>query len=182
MIERSQWRRAPQLAVNQMHTFFHGWRRKAGCVALVIACAITVVWVRSCLVIDNVRIPIGNRRVDLATCRGSLFFEVLPVPTHRNPNVPQPAFRNQFRWLVSQINPTLRSETWNLRGPIWCIPFRQFAVVFALLSAYLILRKPRPTRKPADSGSGSSQRHRDTERDKNTLTNNVDLPSVSVTL
>src|SRR5262249_33433837 len=30
-----------------MRAFFHGWRRKAGCVALVGACAVAMAWIRT---------------------------------------------------------------------------------------------------------------------------------------
>ena len=33
--------------VQPMHTFFHGWRRKAGVVCLVMACGLTSAWLRS---------------------------------------------------------------------------------------------------------------------------------------
>src|SRR5258708_4117292 len=36
-----------------MHTFFHGWRRKAGCVALVMACVFTGIWIRSYRIVDT---------------------------------------------------------------------------------------------------------------------------------
>jgi hypothetical protein len=126
-----------------MQEFFNGWRRKAGCGLLVMACALMGLWIRSCIVIDNVRIPFGNQRLEFATFRGGLYLELLPAPTFRNSGVPYPGFRNQFRWLVRPIDPTIKSETWNLRGPSWCIPFRQLAVALAILSAYLLLWKPR---------------------------------------
>ena len=126
-----------------MREFFNGWRRKAGCVTLVMACGLMGMWVRSCIVIDNVRIPFGNQRLEFATFRGGLYLELLPMPTFRNSVVPPPGFLNHFRWLVRPIDPTIKSETWNLGGPSWCIPFRQLAVALAILSVYLILWKPR---------------------------------------
>jgi hypothetical protein len=39
-----------------MRAFFHGWRRKAGVFTLVMACAVTIVWMRSWLIIDEMHI------------------------------------------------------------------------------------------------------------------------------
>jgi len=39
-----------------MFDFFHGWRRKAGCVLLVMAFAFTILWMRSMVVHDVVRL------------------------------------------------------------------------------------------------------------------------------
>jgi hypothetical protein len=117
-----------------MKEFFHGWRRKAGAAGLVMACVLTILWVRSCIVIDNVRLPFSNQRLELATFRGVLYLELRRIP---------PGFRNQLQWHVRSADPTVRMEAWNLLGPTKSIPFRQLAVAFGLLSAYLILWKPR---------------------------------------
>ena len=37
-----------------MRDFFHGWRRKAGCVTLVMACVLMVIWYRSYIVTDDI--------------------------------------------------------------------------------------------------------------------------------
>lgn len=37
---------------NPMGDFFRGWRRKVGCVSLVLACAVTCLWMRSLSVAD----------------------------------------------------------------------------------------------------------------------------------
>lgn len=39
-----------------MWSFFHGWRRKAGVVTLVMALAMAAAWVRSCVVDDLIQI------------------------------------------------------------------------------------------------------------------------------
>jgi hypothetical protein len=36
-----------------MHTFFHGWRRKTGCITLVVSCALMGLWMRSQLAGDT---------------------------------------------------------------------------------------------------------------------------------
>ena len=42
-----------------MREFFHGWRRKVGCVTSLMALAFTAGWVRSCTSTDFVIIPTG---------------------------------------------------------------------------------------------------------------------------
>jgi hypothetical protein len=47
-----------------MHTFFHGWRRKAGVATLVMALAFTAGWVRSFYLVDVVKFQSGKRIED----------------------------------------------------------------------------------------------------------------------
>src|SRR5689334_5674532 len=44
-----------------MRDFFHGWRRKAGCVTLVAACIVTGLWVRTLFFADQLQCVIGGR-------------------------------------------------------------------------------------------------------------------------
>ncbi|MDB5343030.1 MAG: hypothetical protein JWP89_1407 [Schlesneria sp.] len=57
-----------------MHTFFHGWRRKAGCVALVMALCLLALWFRSHVVADTLAVCIGEA-IEAETSQG--MFEVL---------------------------------------------------------------------------------------------------------
>lgn len=43
-----------------MRQFFHGWRRKAGCVVLVLACALMGAWIRSLVVFDEINCSLGR--------------------------------------------------------------------------------------------------------------------------
>eukprot|EP00456_Euglypha_rotunda_P083142 TRINITY_DN8224_c0_g1_i9.p1 TRINITY_DN8224_c0_g1~~TRINITY_DN8224_c0_g1_i9.p1 ORF type:complete len:104 (-),score=5.44 TRINITY_DN8224_c0_g1_i9:24-335(-) len=43
-----------------MFQFFHGWRRKAGVLTLGMACAITIAWMRSRVVIDQLAFCIAE--------------------------------------------------------------------------------------------------------------------------
>lgn len=40
-----------------MPKFFHGWRRKLGCLTLLLACVFAVGWVRSPFIQDAIHIP-----------------------------------------------------------------------------------------------------------------------------
>jgi hypothetical protein len=43
-----------------MREFFRGWRRKVGCVTLVMACVFAVAWVRSFFIWDVLTFPVGR--------------------------------------------------------------------------------------------------------------------------
>lgn len=43
-----------------MTSYFHGWRRKSGILALIFACVSMAVWVRSRILVDYIEIPVGK--------------------------------------------------------------------------------------------------------------------------
>lgn len=45
-----------------MREFFQGWRRKVGCVVLVVACVLASAWIRSVYVADLVTVQLGSFR------------------------------------------------------------------------------------------------------------------------
>jgi hypothetical protein len=53
-----------------MSTSFHGWRRKAGCVVLVMALALMALWVRSRSVSDLAIVVVGQRLHTVCTSEG----------------------------------------------------------------------------------------------------------------
>jgi hypothetical protein len=162
-----------------MHTYFHGWRRKAGCVTLVMACVVTIAWGRSLFIMDDfVFTPAsetsshliasagGLLRWDHTTSKHPFFVEALvwdSYPLH-SPDAE--------KWLARYWDPDAAPEVgavdikwkWEWYGlrlgsgyqnylfdgdavpadfaaiviPYWCI-----AIPLTLLSAYLILWKPR---------------------------------------
>ncbi|MDB5345631.1 MAG: hypothetical protein JWP89_4008 [Schlesneria sp.] len=44
-----------------MREFFRGWRRKTGCITLVMACVVTGLWVRTLFFSDQFCFAIGDR-------------------------------------------------------------------------------------------------------------------------
>ena len=57
-----------------MGEFVKGWRRKVGCVTLMLACVFMAVWVRSTQVEDILRVKVGSSNgVVIASSEGSLF-------------------------------------------------------------------------------------------------------------
>jgi hypothetical protein len=58
------WLRNPSQTDCSMREFFRGWRRKAGCVTLMLACVFTTCWVRSLTKWDEINLDRGLGRMD----------------------------------------------------------------------------------------------------------------------
>ena len=105
-----------------MCDFFHGWRRKAGCVALLIATIVTFAWKRSWMVPEVVHSYWCRDYVDFIAFRSE------------NGNI------RCVRSSWDSGEETRKEE--------WRIPYSAVAIPLTLLSAYLILwpgkRKPKP--------------------------------------
>jgi hypothetical protein len=142
-----------------MHTFFHGWRRKLGCIALVMACAVFGMWMRSRVLIDFYEISVGDRQHAFGSCHGYLSWrswdgsvgagerwQTLPA----SPNDIEIFLNLEYEHLAS-------SHTRQ-----WVLPHAWLVVAMTLLAAYLILWKPRkriekrdekPVQTSVDSGA-----------------------------
>lgn len=137
-----------------MGDFFHGWRRKAGCVTLVMACALTSEWTRSPTT-DN-EIPL-SRTVGFVSSHGSLTVVVMDRGGHRAEWYPAQSDRiiyhtgrswsKKWRRTVAVVN--LGTDEYGNAERVediarWCrVPYWSIVVPLTLLSAYLILWKPR---------------------------------------
>ena len=144
-----------------MGDFFHGWRRKAGCVTLVMALVLLGAWIRSLQVLDQVRVsreyqtPIyclqsanGSIRWIVDEARGA---EIYLWMSRTRGNAPHlfadgtPECEWKFRWLGFGAGKPSRLET------IWFIPYWSIVIPLTLLSACLILWKPRQAPKAVAS-------------------------------
>ena len=115
-----------------MGEFFRGWRRKVGVVTLVMALVAMVGWIRSGFVDEWVAVCLGERTlfVLVSTWRG-LSLESWPgMPPDSPP----------FLWRSNQHNPSdgLTPDDGQLR-----IPYCFIVIPLTLLSAFLLLTKPR---------------------------------------
>ena len=158
-----------------MREFFHGWRRKAGCVALVMACLLMVVWVRSLFVLDKFLFSQKQSVHAISSMDGNCswlsvtpFSDVIPSGWSLQPRwVPSPLTENSrrnhncfdwngidihWRWhwdgfnfgaISSETFGTPPNDTYISRHEIWQIPYWFIILPLTLLSAYLILWKPR---------------------------------------
>ena len=115
-----------------MREFFHGWRRKAGCVTLALACVATGLWIRSYIVFDQLVLA-GNLLISNSGCL---------VWNWSGWGTPE---LNLVDWYCEHASPF--SEEWyfgtdGVRMPYWAVN-----IPLTLLSAYLLLWKPRPEQK-----------------------------------
>lgn len=138
-----------------MREFFKGWRRKAGCVTLVMACVLMSVWFRSLVFFDYVDFTTSDRQHEVFSIRGSLSWSswdlVGPRTEHR-----------QTEWGGSTITDDLivlaLAIPDDARPSCWTAPYWSFAVPLMLLSAYLILWNPRKKQNPSPPQTRSSTR------------------------
>jgi hypothetical protein len=143
-----------------MREFFRGWRRKAGLVTLVMACLVNVAWMRSQFGRDAYAIRRGNDYQVIATSRVGVLWNHKVVPENTqviydpgweystySENEP-PDFRLHidvyqvdWRWRLCGFDfGEYRTKGINR---YWVIPYWSISLPFTLLSAYLILWKPR---------------------------------------
>lgn len=111
-----------------MHEFFRGWRHKVGCVTLVMACVMAGLWVRSYLADDHIWVGTPYRRLAVLSQEGNFSWESNPPSSS--------SFH--FDYGVTSINTMFRFESLAYATPYWAI-----IVPLTLVSAYLILWKPR---------------------------------------
>ena len=130
-----------------MSDFFHGWRRKAGCVTLVMAFAVTGLWARSRFVRDTVDVTIDHQWYCIDSFGGNLVWSSMDgyLLCGQSPLI-------QDHW------PSWQSERFVKEGFVWMILKSHFphtshitiAIPLSLLSGCLILWPGK--RKIAESG------------------------------
>ncbi len=57
-----------------MGDFFHSWRRKMGCVTLMLALMWMALWMRSRDRFDQIIVPLGNKAINVASMQVSVDF------------------------------------------------------------------------------------------------------------
>lgn len=156
-----------------MREFFKGWRRNAGYGLLVVACAMTGMWMRSRIMRDELRIPGLEGQVESAlnSIRWSRTVELKGEP--RSKNIPAKSLNlsseriHTFETLGGRAIPDdcdIMPATWQFCGisyahaatpwtygpfgrgvllRLWIVPYWTVVLPLTLLSAFLILWKPR---------------------------------------
>lgn len=139
-----------------MRELFKGWRRKLGCATLVMACLFAVGWIRSFYCRDTAVIPLSNSTsVEFSSMRSKFCLLRLSEP-------------RRLKWETSPVEG--EDHTYNLLTADWSrriagarafsnlhafaastagivVPYWLPTLPLTLLSAWLILRKPRPNEK-----------------------------------
>jgi hypothetical protein len=113
-----------------MRKFFHGWRRRAGCILLIMAITLAGVWVRGIVAPKTVEWPLGNQTLLLTTNNGRLIWEW----ANRHEIADEASLLSDQRRMSSIANVDEHQRMLRFRSPVLCL---------TLLSAYLILWKPR---------------------------------------
>lgn len=150
--------------VSTMSEYFRGWRRKCGCVTLVLACAAAVGWVRSQAIIDIMIFRTGRHWVNaIGSVENKLFvgesldsasardrFEYLRVPTSVS------LFNQQtyeWYWHYGGFGVYESSELQSA-GRFFTIPYWSLVLPLTALSAWLLLskqRQPKAIEQPRDA-------------------------------
>ena len=134
-----------------MREFFHGWRRKAGCVAMVMACALAGMWARSRVIQDIVFLDFGSRVHTFHTYGGVLTWN-RHNETPGQPNITTWTRRSMGHDEFSQaMLKFMENESWRFERTVWIIPFRKLVPWCAILSAYLLFWKPRKRKAETDA-------------------------------
>lgn len=110
-----------------MWEFFRGWRRKVGCVEMVMACALVGMWIRSYIVFEQVVVS-GNLVISNSGCL------VWNWMGWHDPDL------NILHWYSDIASPF--DEDWYLGADGVRLPYWALAIPLTLASAYLILSKP----------------------------------------
>lgn len=154
-----------------MREFFKGWRRKLGVVALGSALAFMGMWLRQLNsdTLDFVLGRINNQQVALlVSCDDGIAFE-----TQTELTIGTPLYQHRFEWFYADLGASSqlyskhmvrwdlnrfgfragmdRAAASTIENRIWIVPHWSIVLPLTLLAAWLLLRKPRATRKPEPS-------------------------------
>jgi hypothetical protein len=136
-----------------MREFFHGWRRKTGVVTLVMACVVAGIWVRSEVTIDVVWFKVGRHQYCVHTFPGQMYCWQLKDISMDGASWSSVAVGSADGLSLLKNNDAAiasAAESGRRYVRVWHWPI---AILLTLLSAYLILGKPRKR----DSGPTQSE-------------------------
>jgi hypothetical protein len=131
---------------NPMREFFRGWRRKVGCMTLVMACVVMGGWLRSLACLDEFWLEGLGQYHELILTDGSVHWIVRDGMW--NLDCSWTTYASHDRQARTKILEYLiRSEQYGLNPDhhtsIWHFTILPVAIPLTLLSAYLILWEPR---------------------------------------
>ena len=131
-----------------MREFFKGWRRKTGCVTLLLAMVLTTFWVRS--LGRPLLAQIGYGRFHLLHSTEGRIDWMSWIQPGSEPQVAMVVLSSvpaeDLAKILELIGADLRNSNVELREA--SIPYWSLAIPLTLLSAWLLLSKPRQPPKP----------------------------------
>jgi hypothetical protein len=125
-----------------MREFFHGWRWKVGVAMLVLACVFAAGWVRSLSTIDEIAMPIGRMtELIFVSLNGRVWIDW----GGRYPHLPQKPLWDSVRLSDTAKAATMAGGADELEHALRAslVPYWSIVIPLTLLSAYLLLSKPR---------------------------------------
>ena len=135
-----------------MREFFHGWRRKAGCVTLVIAISLTCLLIRGFSIADRVWFGLGENQHMVCSVDGRIWWfswrngREYHFSQFASTSVADEISRQRF-WMG--FHGVFRNAAYSIL-PLWYL-----VLPLTLLSTFLILWRPRKTpAKPVVDGDG----------------------------
>lgn len=134
-----------------MREFFKGWRRKLGCVALVMAMILIVGWMRSAVYEDVIRFWVSNDRIQMFfSSRGTLSWWGWSDVNLWPPEIAWWYYAIPENGIGIEFPPDVARRRYRYSEPVdrsrfacWSVPYWWLVAPLTLLSAYLILWKPR---------------------------------------
>lgn len=173
-----------------MGDVFKGWRRKIGVVTLVMACVLMAGWARSQRIGECFNVShAGTRRYDLGSDQNRVFLSLLSAQSGdsirlRNSNGTEvfvPFYMKMSRGLERRLTECKTEwrcqlwgfEIWKVQTPdipqfrnltVMFIPYWSIVLPMTLLSAYLILWKPRSKANGCGCRTLSGQKNNDAPR------------------
>jgi hypothetical protein len=133
-----------------MKEFFKPWRRKIGVVTLVVACVLMVWWVRSVSISDQANFHIDNADLFIVSFDGT-FRLFVHIDEFKDADYGvKPGELPFVDWRPIVVDPSKKLETFVWRSE-WkwqsrVIPFWSIVIPLTILSAWLLLSKPRRSR------------------------------------
>ena len=128
-----------------MGEFFHGWRRKVGCLTLVMACLFMAGWVRSRFVYDWIEVNTKPSRLSISSGWGQIRLWGMShqptLPTYRysiGEELIGIDVRGTPEWRIDFAGFQLSDQFHLCFIPYWSI-----TVPLTLISLWLLLSKPR---------------------------------------
>jgi len=129
-----------------MYAFFHGWRRKAGCVTLAMAMLLFCLWVRSHIICDRLGLLAHHRQHDLVSFNSRVYYWSFNHPGDGDFWVFQSSM-SEHREEVLEANRVFWEDC-DVTFKQFVLPYQTVLLPISLLSAYLILWNPRKRAAP----------------------------------
>jgi hypothetical protein len=139
-----------------MRGFFKGWKRKLGVVTLGLACLFAAGWVRSLSVRDATRFTVTARQNAISSAEGHISWVAWNANVFRNSDalwISRALVRGKWAWTCFDTD-----DFEGVAGRVaLAIPYFAIVIPLSLLSAWLVLSKPKPKHKTAVPDIASNQ-------------------------